>query len=563
MNLRRHALALLELIRRAPAAHRLVHALGQTPLGRPLIRWMLSPPKVPGYGDWLKRRAALGARDRRRIAQEIAGWRHAPTISVVMPAYETPERLLRRAIESVRAQVYPHWELCIADDASPSPDLWRLLEKYRDADPRIHIVRRRANGHISAATNSALALASGDYVALMDHDDVLSEDALYEIARAILAHPQAALLYSDEDKIDAEGRRSEPYFKPAFNYELLLQQNLVSHLGVYRRDVLLALGGLRSAFDGSQDHDLALRVYEREGAEAIVHVPGVLYHWRQNEGDKSFSESQAAKCADAARRAVEEHLARTGQPARVIPRTDIPGWLRIQRLPPSPAPPVSLILAGADAAASRIREATAYRPLSAGAADGEILVFMDGDLAPQHADWLGELVAHAVRPQVGAVGAKILDAWGRLEDAGLILGGGGAIAGPLFAMASGREHGLWGHLALIRDVSAVSGACLAVRRGVLDEVGGLDAGLPGSLAALDLCLRLRRAGYDVVWNPQAELRRTRLRASGPADRKAFAAGQALLRQRWGAALTRDPFYNPNLDLEGCDYGLGPPRKRRP
>lgn len=245
-RLRAFALALLDLVRARPALHRPVHALAlgltRLRLGRAAIGWVLHgpAPRRRSYAEWVAAHDTLTPEDRRQIARGLAGLRATPVISILMPAYATPEPLIRAAIESVRAQLYPYWELCIADDASPGYELWRILREYAAADPRIKVTRRGGNGRISAATNTALELASGDFVALMDHDDLLPEHALYEVAASIDRDPSVALIYSDEDKIDAAGLRAQPYFKPDFNYELLLRQNLVSHLGVYRRDALLA-----------------------------------------------------------------------------------------------------------------------------------------------------------------------------------------------------------------------------------------------------------------------------------------------------------------------------------
>jgi len=620
MSLRTLAFAALNLVRRLPSIHRPVHAIAlrmiEGRLGRTFVTWILRTPLADwgSYAEWIAAYDTLSDEDRRAIGDHIARLERRPTISVVMPAYETPEWLIRRAIESVRAQLYPAWELCIADDASPSPELGRILAEYAAKDPRIKVTRRAINGHISAATNTALELATGEYVALMDHDDVLAERALYEVAAVLDRHPSAALIYSDEDKIDNAGRRSEPYFKPDFNYELLLQQNLISHLGVYRRDVLAAAGGLRSGFDGSQDYDLALRVYEQVGPSRIHHIPAVLYHWRQNDDQKSFSESQLARCADAARRALEEHLERTRQKAFVFSRPDRPGWIGLRRARPAPKPKVSVLMPTRDRAdlleraARGVLEETDYSPLeliiidndsvepetaalferlcrdprvrvlrapgpfnysrlnnlAAAEATGEVLLLLNNDISVIDREWLYEMVAHAVRPEVGAVGARLLFPHGRLQHGGVVVGNGGPgpIAAHLCTGASGSDPGSWGHLELSRNVTAVTAACLAVRRSVYEEVGGFDEAVAVAFNDVDFCLKVRARGYDIIWTPYAELHHHESASRGQdvagAARTRHEEEIRLLRQRWGDRLDSDPFYNPNLDRAHGDYRLAFP-----
>jgi GT2 family glycosyltransferase len=624
-RLRGGARAWLSFVRARPYIHGPVHllalALALLPWGRAFIGWILHdpPPKARDYADWVAEYDTLTAEDRRLILQRVAALRAPPLISILMPAYATPEPLICAAIESVRRQLYPHWELCVADDASPGYELWNLLRAYAHDDPRIKVTRRGANGGISAATNSALEMAAGAYVALMDHDDILPEHALYEVAAAIDRDPDVALLYSDEDKIDAEGVRSEPYFKPGFNYELLLRQNLISHLGVYRREVVVELGGLRSAFDGSQDWDLALRVVERVGRERVRHIPAVLYHWRNAGEQSSFSNSYLARCADAGRRAVEEHLARTGQAALVTPDPRLSGWLSVRRLPPAPKPMVSVIVPSRDRAelleqcARGVLESTDYHPLElvivdngstdpealallrrlqqdrrvrviehaepfnfsrlnnigAAHARGEILVLLNNDVSMIHRDWLYELVANVVLPEVGAVGARLLYPNGALQHGGVVLGVGGAppVAGHLCTGAARLDLGYLGHLALPRNVSAVTAACLAIRRGVYEEVGGLDESIAVAFNDVDLCLRLRALGYEIVWTSAAELYHHEsasrgLDIAGPAQAR-FQGEVSFMRARWGEVLDSDPFFNPNFDRRTCDYRLAFPPNGRP
>lgn len=524
-----------------------------------------------------------------------------PLISVVMPVYNPPEPFLRAAIASVQAQAYPHWEMCIADDASPAPHVQAVLAEAAASDPRIRTVRRSRNGHISAASNSALELARGEFVALMDHDDLLPPQALFVVAQHIRAHPETDLFFSDEDKVDGRGRRYGPYFKPGWNPELLLGQNLVSHLGVYRRELLLRLGGLREGLEGSQDWDLALRTVAAVGVERVRHIPAILYHWRQGAEAASFSEGALDRCAAAGRRAVVEHLAQSGLPgASVTAQGDLPGWSRVRHVVPEPQPMASLVLAlpaapaapesflsllemaghapvellltwpggtAPAAADARLRllpgQAGAGRAalLNAAAAQarGEVLVLLEPGLAPAGEGWLGELVAQALRPEIGAVGAMLLGPGGRIRHAGYVLDGvTPARSWPELGRAVENDFGYAGHLRLPRDVSAVSGACLAVRKASFEAVGGL-APLP-CWSDLDLCLKLRAAGLRVLWTPFARLRQEE-GEERPMDGAAQADALSWLRNRWGERLGEEAFFSPLLPLaEGEPAILPRPRR---
>ena len=560
------------------------------------------PQDPRAYQAWLAGQAPLSPAERQAIASHIAAMPARPLISVVMPVHETPAALLREAIASVRAQLYPHWELCIADDASRAPHIAEILAEAAARDSRIRWVRRETNGHISAATNTALALASGEFVALMDHDDLLAEHALYAMAAEVVAHPDVALVYSDEDKIDAQGRRYGPYFKPDFDPDLLLQQNVISHLGLYRRDLLTAIGGLREGFEGSQDHDLALRFSMACGAARIRHVPFVLYHWRQAGGPSSFSQAALDRCMEAGRRSIADVLVKAGVAARLEkPPLASTHWRVVWPLP-MPAPLVSIIVPTRDHAAvlatcvdgvlgrtdypaielivvdngseepatfalferlardPRVRILPAPGPFNYAAlnnqaatvAKGEILVLLNNDIDVIDPGWLRELVSQALRPEVGAVGAKLLYADGTLQHGGVVLGMGG-VAGHYLTGAEREDSGNFGSLALVREVSAVTAACLALRRVVFEAVGGLDAvNLPVAFNDVDFCIRIRAAGWRILWTPFAELYHLESASRGrdlTAEKARRFAGEIdYMRRRWGPLLDRDPFLNPNLDV---------------
>ena len=615
----------LSLVRRSPVLHWPVHQIARliikTGWGEKYVREVLGPDAQSdeAYRRWIAAYDTLSDTDRAAILVHIGQMADPPLISVVMPAYATPEPLIRAAIESVRAQLYPHWELCIADDGSPGDALWRILEAYARQDPRIRIVRRPANGQISAATNAALGLATGDFVAFMDHDDLLAEHALYHVAALLERRPDTDLIYSDEDKIDARGRRSQPHFKAEWNADLMLGQNVVNHLAVYRRSLVEELGGVREGFEGAQDHDLALRAAERIGPGRIGHIPWVLYHWRWRGRQGSFSRNWAERCAEAARRAVAEHLARTDQTGATV--THQPGaarWLRVTRAVPEPRPLVSIIVPTRDRldllarCAEGVLQGTDYAPLelmivdngsvepatlahfealkadprvrilpapgpfnfsalmnrAVAEARGEIILLLNNDISMIGRDWLSEMVSHAVRPGVGAVGARLLYPDGTVQHAGVALGIGG-VAGHLHVGAPGQHAGYQGHLKLTRNVSAVTAACLAMRRSIWDEVGGMDAErLTVAFNDVDLCLKIRAAGYDIVWTPFAELYHHESASRGldlePAAAARFQAEIATMRERWGDVLDNDPFYGPVFDKRFSNYRPGdPPGRVRP
>ncbi|VVM07033.1 O-antigen biosynthesis protein [Methylacidimicrobium cyclopophantes] len=567
------------------------------------------------YLEWLDAFERLDDRDRATIRRRIEELDAFPLISVLMPVYETPEPWLRKAIDSVRFQIYPRWELCIADDASSSPHVRKVLEEYAQVDSRIHVVWRAENGHISRCSNSALALAKGTWVALLDHDDELAEEALYLVAELILRNPEIRLIYSDQDVIDANGKRSDPYFKPDFSYDLLLSQNYIFHLDVYHAGLMRELGGFRPAFDGSQDHDLALRFVERIRPEQIRHIPRILYHWRKIPGSVAMDVEGKPYALPSARRAIADHLARTGVEAEVGP-SPIGSWHRIRRKLSS-RPLVTILIPTRNRlellrpCLESIRHQTRYSPYEILVIDndsddpetiafledsercgrlrvrkdpspfhysgmhnravpdakGEILVFLNNDTEVFAPDWLEELVSHAVRPEVGAVGARLLYPDGSIQHAGIVLGLYG-MAGHLFRGISKQDPGYVGQAVLTRNVSAVTGACLATRKTLYQEVGGFEERLPIACQDVDYCLKLREKGYLIVYTPFAELLHRELSSRGPDDtpekRPRAEQEAAWMRARWGKALSEDPYYNLNLTLRSEDCSLAcPPRGRNP
>jgi GT2 family glycosyltransferase len=479
-----------------------------------------------------------------------------PLISVLLPVYNTPGPWLRAAIGSVRRQTYRNWELCITDDASTAPHVAPLLEEAAECDLRIRVVSLSRNSGIASATNAALALASGAFVALLDHDDELAAAALACMAAELARYPDANVLFSDEDQL-VDGRRCRPYFKPGWNPDLMGAQNLVSHLGVYRKALIESIGGMRAGFEGSQDYDLALRATASVSAASIRHVPKVLYHWRQHP--VSFSAQREAACQQAARAALADAL---GARATVQPNPDIPQWSRIVYRLPNPPPLVSLILPeGAAAPTDPEYGATEILADTADGASGTVLVFLAGGLTPSRPGWLRELVAQALRPEIGAAGGRLDRPDGRIHAGGMTLHPD-QIAQSLTPNSDHDDPGYVGHFLLARSVSAISRDCLALRADLFREAGGFDP-RAGVFADIDLCLRLAERGLRCVWTPQARLRYRSLPRRLP-----DAAAAAFMRASWGKTLGQDPYANPNLmirhtNLALADRQAAPPRRPAP
>ena len=566
---------------------------------------------VGDYALWIRRYDRLQRDDVRRIRKQIAQFRDSPLISVLLPAYNSNLKWLQRAIQSVQNQVYPRWELCIVDDASTNPKVWELLQKYARWDPRIKIMRRAQNGHISAASNDALKMAEGDFVALLDHDDELAPTALYFVALAFNENRELQLLYSDEDKLDARSRRSDPYFKSDWNPELLLAQNFVSHLGVYRTDLVRRVGGFRVGFEGSQDHDLTLRCIEQIPPDQIKHLPRVLYHWRMTDESTASRATAKPYAQEAARRAVQEHLGRKGIEASVVPHYGM--YLRTKYALPSERPLVSIVIPTRDRASllqkclESIFAKTDYRNyevmvLDNGSREAETLQFLErlkkrervrveridgpfnysrlnnrgvelsrglfvallnNDVEVLNDGWLSELVSHALRPEVGMVGARLWYPNGAIQHGGVILGASG-VAGHAHVGVR-HEPGYFARPHLAQNLSAVTAACAVMRRNVYLQLGGFDeVNLPVTFNDIDFCLRLREAGYWIVWTPHAELVHHESASRGFDDsareQVRFLAEVDYMKTKWRDRLTYDPFYNPNLSLGDDLFTLAfPPR----
>lgn len=563
------------------------------------------------YADWIKKVEI--PRYSRLLGAEMAlgTFQYRPTISVIMPTYNTAEKFLRKAIESVKAQSYPDWELCIADDASPQPQVRQVLEEYAAQDSRIKMVIREQNGHISMASNSALALATGEFVALLDHDDELAEHALLFMTGAINRSPSAQILYSDEDKIDEQGNRSNPHFKPDWNPDLFFSQNYVCHLGVYRRDLLNRIGGFRAGVEGSQDQDLLLRCLPHVKAEDIIHVPKVLYHWRMLEGSTALASGEKSYTTEAGIKALRDYFDSQGGHDIVVETGLLPNTYRVRYPILKPEPLVSLLIPTRDMldllrqCVQSILKNTTYRnyeviildndsvqpetleyfesiqashacvrvlpyrsPFNFSAinnfgvkhARGEIIGLINNDVKVISPAWLSEMVSHALRPEIGCVGAKLYYSDDTVQHAGVIIGIGG-VAGHSHKYFHRNSSGYFSRLKLVQNLSAVTAACLLVRKSVFEKVGGLEEdNLRIAFNDVDFCLKVREAGYRNLWTPYAELYHFESKSRGaentPEKQARFNREIEYVMDKWGERLRQDPCYNRNLTLAREDFSIG-------
>ena len=535
--------------------------------------------------------------DRRAIQAEIARLGHPPLISVLLPVYNSNPAWLRACLDSVLAQLYPHWELCVADDASTLGEVRAIVQDYADREPRIKVVFRPVNGHVAATTNSALTLATGDYVAFLDHDDLLTEDALYRVATLLDSHRDADMIYSDEDRIDARGRPLHSVLKPGWSPDLLRAHNYINHLTVIRSELVQRAGGLREGFEGAQDHDLLLRASETTTAARIHHIPHVLYHWRKHGAALGNDPATRAAVAAASHRAVAEAIARQGLAADVLPTGAMPFLHRVRYRLPDPPPLVSVIIPTRDrldllrAAVDGVRVRTDYSAIelivvdndsrepetltylcqlaneegvrvlrqpgafnyaalnnaAAALATAEVLCFLNNDIVVTQPGWLTELVSQAMRPEIGAAGPLLRYPDGRVQSAGIVLGSG--ILGRLaLHQRKGDQPPSPFQLQQIRNVAALTGACLVMRRAPFAEVGGFDTELAVAYNDIDLCLKLRAADYWLVCTTFAELihfhSASRGPESTPEQRVRLASEASYLKAQWGAFATSDPFVNP-------------------
>ncbi|MGC1321236.1 MAG: glycosyltransferase [Candidatus Udaeobacter sp.] len=539
------------------------------------------------YQKWFQHHRA-STQKLQQMRVEARAFVSQPLVSILTPVFDTPVSWLREAVDSVLAQVYENWELVLIDDGSTATDLLGALPGLAARDRRIRLVRFESHQGISAALNKGLDVAEGQWLTFLDHDDVLEPDALFQNVRLLQESPEPDLIYSDEDKLTEAGFDS-PILKPDWSPDFFLSCNYLCHMIFMRRDIVQEVGGFQPQFDGSQDYDLLLRVSER--TNRIHHIPRVLYHWRRSESSSASDVRQKPGQFEASRRAIEAHLERLGEPAYVTVdwrthsfcvRRQLLEPRKISVIIPSSHGPESLkrfvdnlisktsypnydiviVQVGdrdkAHEACTDFRvlrfpgvaNAAAAKNYAVQQTDSPWLLFLDAGIEPIETDWLTIMAEHVQRPEVGAVGARLINPNNTIEHAGLVLGVNG-IAQSAFHGFPAEHPGVNRRLQMTRNYSAVSGACMLTRRDVFQQVGGFDETLSNEFAEIDLCLKMRRAGYLIVYTPFAKLYWNAL-----AREKPDFTGEAIMRQRWSDVLEQDPYYNPNLARERADFAVG-------
>ncbi|MCD7868738.1 MAG: glycosyltransferase family 2 protein [Clostridiales bacterium] len=562
-------------------------------------------PESEGYGYWRR----LHRADRRELSRERKeGFPYEPLISIAIPVYKTPTEYFRELVDSVRSQTYANWQLCLAD-GSPDDSLRYFLKKNYRREKRITYCHLKKNGGISANTNAALRLARGDYIMLCDHDDMLEPNALYEIVKAINSETNPEVIYTDEDKVTMDGKRYfEPNFKPDFNWDMLRGCNYICHIFAFSRGILKQVGGFRKEYDGAQDYDMILRCCEK--AESIYHIPKVLYHWRSHPGSTAMNPESKMYAYENGKKAVESHYVRTGIKAEVG-MTPWWGWYRT-KMPVAGNPLVSVIIPNKDQTEvldqclKSVYEKSSWRNFEtlviennstdpqtfayyknaeqtypglrvlywegafnysginnfgAREAHGEYLLFLNNDVDVIAPEFMEEMLGFCQREDVGIVGARLLFPDWKIQHVGVILGlGADHLAGHVCYGIDSRIFIFGGRAHVVQDYSAVTAACMMVKRSVHEAVNGFDEEYAVSYNDIDYCLRVGELGKKVVYTPYAELFHYESLTRGAEDTKAkkkrAQKEKERFRARWRQRLEQgDPCYNPNLTLEANNCGL--------
>jgi glycosyltransferase involved in cell wall biosynthesis len=554
------------------------------------------------YGTWCKLYDTITNKDIERIKELFSELPYQPLFSIIMPVFNAPVDFLEKAIASVQAQAYANWELCIADDKSTDEAVIRLLKKYEEEDARIKIVYRAVNGHISKASNSALEVATGEFMVLLDQDDELRPHSLYMVAKALNENSDLAIIYSDEDKINEQGERYDPYFKTNWNKDLFYSQNFINHLGVYRLSLIKKIKGFRETFEGSQDYDLALRCIEHLHPQQIHHIPHVLYHWRAIANSTAATISNKGYAYEAGIKALNDHLRRTEQDALAV--ENINNSYRVKWNLPEQKPLVSIIIPTKDKVdilsncITSILEKTHYNNYevlvidnNSGEAathayykkiqlahpkvklypynkefnfsaiinygveksEGDVIILLNNDTEVINEEWLGEMVSHCLRKEIGAVGAKLYYPNGQIQHAGVFLYDGHP-GNHIYLKREKDDPGYFNKLNLIQNYSAVTAACLAIRKEVYIEANGCDEeNLKVAYNDVDLCLKVRDLGYRNLWTPFSELTHYESLSRGDdfneANYARFKSEQGFMLKKWADAMSSDPYFNPNLAID--------------
>ena len=564
----------------------------------------MEPEEVP-YGPWFEKHKPSAEELERQRKKK---WKNPPLISVAVPAYRTPPGFLEQMVLSVKEQTYPHWELCIVNASRGEDGMEQVLGRYAGGDERIRVKNLEENLGIAGNTNEALEMARGEFVGLLDHDDLLAPQALFRIAEALTADPQADAVYTDEDKVTTDlSEHFQPHFKPDFNLDLLRSNNYITHFFVVRTRLAREAGGFRREFDGAQDYDFIFRCTEE--AKKVLHVPEVLYHWRTHKASTADNPASKMYAFEAGKRAIEAHLARCGQEGTVSLRKDL-GFYRVE-YPVQGEPLVSILIPNRDQketlekCLNSIWEKSTYknyeilivennssspeifdyyreiekRPgvriltwkegfnysainnFGEKSAAGDYLLFLNNDVEVINSRWIEELLGNCQRKEVGIVGAKLYYPDDTIQHAGTVIGIGG-IAGHAFLNMPRSRTGYLHKASLQMDLSAVTAACMMMKRQVFKQLGGFEERLSVAFNDVDLCLRTVQAGYLVVYNPEVELYHYESKSRGAEDSeekvRRFQEEIEFMRCRWMDLLKKgDPYYNRNLTLSKWNYSLRP------
>lgn len=564
----------------------------------------MEPEEVP-YGPWYEQYKPT---EPELEKQRKTAFKNPTKFSIVVPAYRTPELFLRQMIESVQSQTYSNWELCIANASPEDEQMAKVLAEYQAADKRILVKDLSENAGIAQNTNASLEMAGGDFVALLDHDDLLAPSALYEAAKALDKNPNIDVLYTDEDKVNTElTEHFQPHLKPDFNLDLLRSNNYICHFFIVRRTIVKKVGGFRPKYNGAQDYDFIFRCTDE--AREIYHIPEILYHWRTHQASTADNPASKMYAFEAGKKAIEAHLEKCGQKADVSLKKDL-GFYRV-KYPVQGSPLVSIIIPNKDqkqtlkTCIDSILHKTAYQNYeivivennsttdeifeyykelekrenirivtwnSEGGfnysainnygvtlANGEYLLFLNNDVEVCKEDWMDEMLGNCQRPEVGITGVKLLYPDGTIQHAGTVIGIGG-IAGHMFVDMPGNRSGYMHKASLQLNYSAVTAACMMMKRSVFEQIGGFEEKLAVAFNDVDLCLRTVDAGYLVVYNPYVELYHYESKSRGQEDSeekiRRFQSEIEFMRSRWEALLKKgDPYYNKNLSLSKWNYSL--------
>ena len=562
------------------------------------------PEEVP-YGPWYE---AYVPDEAALEKQRHHHFEYSPLISVAVPAYRTPEKFLAQMIDSLLAQTYGNWELCIANGSPEDGAMKKVLEEYTKKDSRIRVSELTENKGIAGNTNAALEMARGEFVGLLDHDDLLAPNALYEIVRALDEDRNLDAVYTDEDKVTTElDEHFQPHLKPDFNLDLLRSNNYICHFFVVRRSIVQKVGGFCQEFDGAQDHDFIFRCIET--AEKVGHIPEILYHWRTHKASTADNPASKMYAFDAGKRAIEAHLKRTGTEGTVSHTPDL-GFFRV-KYPVQGQPLVSIIIPNKDeketlkACIDSIREKTEYpnyeiiivennsttdeifqyyKELSQDPrirllrwkkefnysainnygvrhANGEYLLFLNNDVTVITPGWIKELLGVCQRPEVGAAGVKLIYPDDTIQHAGCVIGLGG-IAGHMFVDMPANRTGYLHKASILQDMSAVTAACMMMKRTAFEEAGGFTEKLSVAFNDVDLCLKVRKNHKLIVYDPYVQLYHMESKTRGAEDNKEkvrrFQEEIEYMRCQWIDILKKgDPYYNKNLSLTKWNYSLRP------